>query len=144
MWLSDEDKRKFDTLTNGVVKQFDGYTVLNGSMHVNGKLTVGENIADLGGVSISYAAFKKTPQGKGNAKINGFTPDQRFFLSWAQVWRSNVTDEAVALRINTDPHSPGMYRCNGPLTNFKPFYDAFGVKEGDGMWKPESERVLIW
>jgi putative endopeptidase len=144
MWWTDEDKRKFDTLTNGVVKQFDAYTVLNGTMHVNGKLTVGENIADLGGVSISYAAFKKTTQGKGNAKITGFTPDQRFFLSWAQVWRSNVTDEATALRINTDPHSPGMYRCNGPLTNFKPFYDAFGVKQGDGMWKPESERVLIW
>jgi len=76
--------------------------------------------------------------------INGFTPNQRFFLSWAQVWRSNITDEAAALRINTDPHSPGLYRCNGPLTNFTPFYEAFGVKQGDAMWKPEADRIKIW
>ena len=142
-WWTDEDRAKFETLTQKVVKQFDAYTVLD-SVHVNGSLTQGENIADLGGVSISYAAFQKTKQAKGSVLINGFTPNQRFFLSWAQVWRSNITDEAAALRINTDPHSPGLYRCNGPLTNFTPFYEAFGVKQGDAMWKPEADRIKIW
>ncbi len=142
-WWTDEDRKKFDALTQQVVKQYDQYTILD-SMHINGSLTQGENIADLGGVSIAYAAFKKTAQGKATDKILGFTPDQRFFLSWGQIWRNNITDEAAALRINTDPHSPGMYRCNGPLTNFTPFYNAFGIKEGDAMWKPENERLKIW
>ncbi len=142
-WWTDEDRKKFDALTQKVVKQYDNYTVLD-SMHVNGSLTLGENIADLGGVSIAYAAFMKTPQGMGHVKLNGFTPEQRFFLSWAQIWRSNITDEAAALRINTDPHSPGVHRCNGPLTNFTPFYKAFNIKKGSPMWKPENERVKIW
>ncbi|MNE30683.1 Neutral endopeptidase [compost metagenome] len=113
-------------------------------MHVNGKLTLGENLADLGGLNIAYEAFKKTPQGKNNELIDGFTPDQRFFLSWAQVWRANIRDEAQAQRIVTDPHSPGKYRCNGPVSNMPEFYKAFNVKEGDPMWRATGDRAKVW
>jgi putative endopeptidase len=108
-------------------------------------LTLGENLADLGGVTLAYEAFKNySPQGKNNDRIDGFTPDQRFFLSWSQVWRGLMRDEAMAQRIMTDPHSPGRYRSNGPLSNFEPFYKAFDVKEGDKMWRSEAKRVKIW
>ncbi len=142
-WWTDEDRQKFEAKTGIVVNQFNNYTVLD-TVHVNGSLTLGENIADLGGLSISYAAFMKTIQAKKGQKIAGFTPEQRFFLSWAQIWRANITDEAAMLRINTDPHSPGKYRCNGPLSNFPEFYRAFNVKENDPMWRPENERAKIW
>jgi putative endopeptidase len=142
-WWTDEDRQKFEAKTGVVVNQFNNYTVLD-TVHVNGSLTLGENIADLGGLSISYNAFLKTDQAKKGQKIAGFTPEQRFFLSWAQIWRANITDEAAMLRINTDPHSPGKYRCNGPLSNFPEFYKAFNVKENDPMWRPENERAKIW
>jgi putative endopeptidase len=142
-WWSKEDETKFKAKTKMVVDQFNAYTVMD-TMHVNGNLTLGENIADLGGVTIAYAAFKKTKQGQSNEKIDGFTADQRFFLSWAQVWRQNIRDEEQATRIVTDPHSPGIHRCNGPLSNFAPFYTAFNVKEGDKMYKPEVARAKIW
>lgn len=142
-WWSAEDKAQFDAKTKMVEKQFDGYSILN-NKHVNGKLTLGENIADLGGVTIAYEAFKKTKQGQSGEKIDGFNPDQRFFLSWAQVWRGNIVDEEAAKRLVTDPHSPGVFRCNGPLSNFDPFYTAFNVSEGDQMWKPKTERAVIW
>jgi putative endopeptidase len=118
---------------------------LDNTLAVNGKLTLGENIADLGGLATAYEAFMTySPQAKSNVKIDGFTPEQRFFLSWAQIWRSNTTNEALAQRIQTDPHSPGQFRTNIPLTNMPEFYKAFGVKEGDKMWRPESQRVKIW
>jgi len=142
-WWSPEDKAKFDVKTKMVKDQYDGYTIL-GDKHVNGALTLGENIADLGGVTIAYEAFKKTKQGQSNEKIDGFTPDQRFFMSWAQVWRANIRDEEAATRIVTDPHSPGIHRCNGPLSNFTPFYLAFNVKEGNKMFKPEEQRAKVW
>ncbi|UKJ05901.1 M13 family metallopeptidase [Solitalea lacus] len=142
-WWTQEDADKFKERANRVVEQYNGYTVLNG-MNVNGQLTLGENLADLGGLNIAYEAFKKTPQGKSTELIDGFTADQRFFLSWAQIWRSNIRDEALAQRIVTDPHSPGIYRCNGPLINMKEFFTAFGIKEGDSMWKAEAERIKIW
>jgi putative endopeptidase len=142
-WWTPEDATKFAARTHLVVSQFDGYTVLD-TIHVQGQLTLGENIADLGGVTISYAAFKKTKQGKSNEKIDGFTPDQRFFLSWAQVWRSVATPETSMQLIKTDPHSPGIWRCNGPLSNFEPFYQAFNVKEGNKMWRADSVRAKIW
>ncbi|MBK6332126.1 MAG: M13 family metallopeptidase [Bacteroidetes bacterium] len=142
-WWSAEDKSRFDAKTNMVRTQYDNYTILD-NKHVNGSLTLGENIADLGGVTIGYDAFKMTKQGQGNEKIDGFTPDQRFFLSWAQVWRQNIRDEEAAQRLVTDPHSPGQHRCNGPLTNFAPFYTAFNVKEGNKMYKPEAERAKVW
>ncbi|WP_142601446.1 M13 family metallopeptidase [Solitalea koreensis] len=143
-WWTAEDATNFNARAKMVVDQFNGYSVLNGTTHVNGQLTLGENLADLGGINIAYEAFKKTKQGQSNEKIDGFTPDQRFFLSWAQVWRANIRDEAQAQRIVTDPHSPGMYRCNGPLSNMPEFYAAFGVKEGDKMWKPEAQRAKVW
>jgi putative endopeptidase len=113
-------------------------------VHVNGELTLGENIADLGGINIAYDAFKRTEQGKANGKIDGFTADQRFFFGWSQVWRQNITKENLMQRIVTDPHSPGQFRSNGPLTNMPEFYKAFGVKEGDKMWRPEAERLKVW
>ncbi len=142
-WWTEEDKKKFEEKTQMVVDQFNAYTILDGKT-VNGKLTLGENIADLGGVTIAYEAFKKTSQGQSSELIDGFTPDQRFFLSWAQVWRLNIVDEEAAKRLVTDPHSPGVFRCNGPLSNFQPFYEAFNVKEGDKMFRPEAERAVIW
>ena len=95
-------------------------------------------------LNIAYEAFKKTDEGKSNKKIDGFTPDQRFFLSWAQIWRSNILPDFAAQLIMTDPHSPGMYRCNGPVSNIDAWYAAFDVKSGDKMYKPESERIKVW
>ena len=143
-WWSVSDLEKFKTGTGLVSSQFDSYTVLD-SLHVNGKLTLGENLADLGGLSISYAALQKALAEKGRpALIDGFTPEQRFFLAWAQVWRQNITPEAQRVRINTDPHSPGRWRTNGPLSNLPQFAAAFGCKPGDPMVRPESVRPVIW
>jgi putative endopeptidase len=142
-WWTEEDGNKFKEKSSAVEKQYNDYVVLD-SVHVNGQLTLGENIADLGGLSIAYEAYTMTEEYKKGEKINGFSPAQRFFISWAQVWRNNIRDEALAQRIITDPHSPGIYRANGPLTNMPEFYEAFGVKEGDKMWKPEAQRAKIW
>jgi putative endopeptidase len=142
-WWTKTDADEFKKRADEVVQQYNGYTVLD-TLHVNGKLTLGENLADLGGLSIAYEAFKNTPQGKGNEKIDGFTPDQRFFLNWAQVWRNNTLPETAAQRILTDNHSPGMYRANGPLTNMEAFYQAFDVKFGDKMYKAPEQRTKIW
>lgn len=142
-WWSADDKTRFDAKTKAVQEQYDAYTILDGK-HVNGALTLGENIADLGGVTIAYDAYKMTQQGKGNEQIDGFTGDQRFFLSWAQVWRQNITDKEAEQRLVTDVHSPGEHRCNGPLSNFDPFYLAFNVKEGQKMFKPAEQRIRVW
>jgi putative endopeptidase len=112
---------------------------------VNGKLTLGENLADLGGLSVSYAAMEKALAAKGRPPlIDGFTPEQRFFLAWAQIWRQNITPEALRVRINTDPHSPGQWRVDGPLSNLPQFAAAFGCKSGDPMVRPDSVRPVIW
>jgi len=142
-WWAEADNAKFKAKVEQVIKQYDAYTVLD-SLHVKGALTVGENLADIGGIAIAYEAFKNTEQGKKNEKIDGLTADQRFFLSFAQVWRSKMKDEATRQRIQGDPHSPAMWRVNGPLTNFTPWYDAFGVKEGDKMFKPVADRIKVW
>jgi putative endopeptidase len=143
-WWSASDLEKFKHGTGLVSSQYDSYTVLD-SLHVNGKLTLGENLADLGGLSVSYAALEKALAQKGRpANIDGFTPEQRFFLAWAQIWRANTTPEAVRLRINTDPHSPGEWRTNGPLSNMPQFAAAFGCKAGDPMVRDASVRPVIW
>lgn len=142
-WWTSADSAAFVKRANLVVDQFNNYTVLD-TVHINGMLTQGENLADLGGVAIAYEAFKKTEQGKSNKKIDGFTPDQRFFLSWAQVWRANTRPEELAQRVVTDPHSPSELRCNGPLSNMPEFYAAFGIKPGDKMWRPDSLRARVW
>jgi Predicted metalloendopeptidase len=142
-WWTPEDADKFNAKAKVVSDQFNGYTVLD-SVHVNGELTMGENLADLGGLAIAYEAFKKTKQGQSEEKIDGFTPDQRFFLSWAQVWRASTRDEEMATRIMTDPHSPNLWRCNGPLSNMPEFYKAFNVQPGDKMYRPDSLRAKVW
>lgn len=142
-WWTADDAKKFTERADLVVKQYNAFTV-NDSLHVNGQLTLGENLADLGGLNIAYAAFKKTPEGQSDKKIDGFTPDQRFFLSWAQVWRANILPESSAMLLMTDPHSPGIARCNGPVSNIDAWYKAFDVKPGDKMFKPENERIEIW
>ncbi|WP_207492809.1 M13 family metallopeptidase [Aridibaculum aurantiacum] len=142
-WWTSGDANKFNTKAEMVIKEYDNYTIFD-SVHLNGKLTLGENLADIGGLAIAYDAFKMTEQGKSNEKIDGFTPDQRFFLGFAQVWRIMNRDETMRVRVTTDPHSPELYRVNGPLSNFEPFYSAFNVKPGDKMYKPAEQRAKIW
>ena len=142
-WWTEEDRTKFDAKTKTLAKQFDDYTVLD-TIHVNGKLTLGENIGDLGGLNVAYEAFKMTPQGKSTATIDGFTPDQRFFLAWAQVWRGNILPQTEAQLIITDTHSPGQYRTIGAPVNMDAWYNAFNVKEGDKLYKKPEDRIRIW
>jgi putative endopeptidase len=142
-WWTKTDKEKFQAKVKQVVALYNSFTVLD-SLHVNGALTTGENMADIGGIAIAFDAFKMTKQGQDTTKIDGFTPDQRFFMSFAQIWRSKYKDETVRQRVKTDPHSPAMWRVLAPLMNFTPFYQAFNVKEGDKMFRPEAERIKIW
>jgi len=142
-WWTKEDAEKFKEKADRVVEQYNGYTVLD-TIHVNGKLTLGENLADLGGLAIAYAAFKKTAEGQSDEKIDGFTPDQRFFLSWAQVWRMNIRPETAARLIVVDPHSPADARTVGPLVNMDAWYSAFDIQEGDKLYIPEDKRIRVW
>ena len=142
-WWTAEDKTKFDAKTKALGEQFDAYTVLD-TVHVIGKLTMGENIGDLGGLNAAYTAFKMTKQGQSNEKIDGFTPDQRFFLAWAQVWRGNILPESAAQLIKTDPHSPGPYRTIGAPVNMDAWYNAFDVKPGDKLYKKPEDRIRMW
>jgi len=145
-WWTKDDADNFKKRADQVKEQFFGFKVLD-SLKVNGQLTLGENLADLGGLAIAYDAFKKTAQGKASGKkvmIDGFTPDQRFFLSWAQVWRVNMLPEQQAQQIMTDPHAPGMYRCNGPLSNITAWYQAFDVQPGNAMYKKPEDRIKVW
>jgi putative endopeptidase len=142
-WWIKMDADQFKSKTQAIADQYSKYTVLS-DLKVNGNLTLGENIADIGGLAIAYQAFKMTKQGQSTEKIDGLSPDQRFFLSFAQVWRIKIRDEAVRMRISTDPHSPAMYRVNGPLSNMDAFYTAFDIKPGNKMYRPENERVHIW
>lgn len=142
-WWTKTDADKFTAKAKGVIEQYNAYTVLD-SLHVNGALTLGENLADIGGLAIAYDAFKLTKQGQGNEKIDGFTPDQRFFLGYAQVWRLVDRPESLRTRITTDPHSPEEFRVNGPLANFEPFYQAFGVTEKHKLYRAPEQRAKIW
>ncbi|MBM3402497.1 MAG: M13 family metallopeptidase [Bacteroidetes bacterium] len=142
-WWTDEDRSKFKVKATALQEQFDAYTVLD-SIHVNGKLTLGENIGDLGGLNAAYEAFKMTKQGKSNVKIDGFNPDQRFFLSWAQVWKGNILNETAAQLIVTDTHSPGPYRTIGAPVNMDAWYQAFDIKPGDKLYKKPEDRIRIW
>lgn len=142
-WWTPEDLTNFKAKTGKLVNQFNAYTVLD-TIHVNGKLTLGENIGDLGGLNAAYEAFKMTKQGKSDVKIDGFTPDQRFFLSWAQVWRGNILPESAAQLIVTDSHSPGPYRTIGAPVNMDAWYKAFDVKPGDKLYIAPENRLKIW
>ena len=142
-WWTKEDAEKFKQRADKVVEQYNAYTILD-TVHVNGKLTLGENLADLGGLNIAYEAFKKTKEGQSNTKIDGFTPDQRFFLSWAQVWRSSQRPESAQQRILTDPHSPEQFRTIAPITNMDAWYEAFDIKPGNKLYKKPEDRIKIW
>lgn len=142
-WWTAEDRKKFDAKTAALAKQFSDYTILD-STHLNGKLTLGENIGDLGGLNVAYTAFKLTKQGQGNEKIDGFTPDQRFFLSWAQVWRGKILPESAAQQVVVDPHSPEQFRAIGAPVNMDAWYAAFDVKPGDKLYKAPEDRIRIW
>ena len=142
-WWTREDYAKFREKTKRVVELYNTFTVLD-TVHVKGALTLGENTADNGGIAIAYDAFKMTEQGHDSTKIDGFTPDQRFCLSIARIWRVKTRDAFLRNYVNTNPHSPAMWRVNGPLMSFAPFYKAFNVQPGDKNYLPEDQRVKIW
>ena len=143
-WWTAEDKAKFDALGDKLVAQFDEVEVLPG-VHANGRYTLGENIGDHGGLSIAYTALENALKGKMDKPlIDGFTPAQRFWLSYGNIWAQNITDQEVARRTNMDPHSIGENRVNVSIRNFQTFFDAFDIQEGDPMYRPEEERVHIW
>lgn len=142
-WWTGADKEKFDSLTSGLADQFDSIVVL-GDTHANGRFTLGENIADQGGLRVAYTAYHNSLGDSEGEVIDGFTPDQRFFLSYANVWAGNIRDEEILLRTKTDPHSLGRWRVNGSLKNIEPFFRAFDIKEGDAMYLAPEKRVIIW
>ncbi|MDE3253613.1 MAG: M13 family metallopeptidase, partial [Bacteroidota bacterium] len=142
-WWTKADADKFNQKAKGVIDQYNHFTVLD-TLHVNGALTLGENLADIGGMAIAYDAFKLTDQGKTTTPIDGFTPDQRFFLGFAQAWRIVNRPDYVRTLISVDPHSPEQFRVLGPLSNFDPFYKAFSVTEKNKMYRKPEDRAKIW
>jgi putative endopeptidase len=143
-WWSDADLEKFTGLGGSLASQYSQLQPLPG-IYVDGKFTLGENIGDLGGVNAAYDGLQLYLKEHGNpGLIDGYTPEQRFFISWATIWRTKARDEAIKNQVKTDPHSPGMYRAYVPLQNVDAFYDAFSIKEGDGMYLPPDKRVKIW
>ncbi len=142
-WWTAEDRARFTAKTDMLVKQYDACVPLD-NLHINGKLTLGENLADLGGVTIAYAAWQKSLHGSTPPVIDGFTGPQRFFIGFAQIWRDSVRDPDARVLLRTDGHSPAQFRTLVPLSNFQPFYDAFNVKPGDTMYRPPAERVEVW
>ena len=143
-WWTAEDKAKFDALGDKLVAQFDEVEVLPG-VHANGRYTLGENIGDHGGLSIAYTAMENALKASGKtAPIDGFTPAQRFYMSYGAIWAQNITDQEKARLTNMDPHSLAVNRVNVSVRNFQSFFDAFDIHEGDPMFRPEAERVHIW
>ncbi|KUO54592.1 MAG: zinc metalloprotease [Sphingomonadales bacterium BRH_c3] len=144
-WWTDEDRKAFDARGDALVAQYNAFCPLDeGKTCVNGRLTLGENIGDVGGLSMAYRAYKLATEGQDVPVIDGFTGDQRFFLAWAQVWRSAQREDAYRQRLRTDSHSPEEYRANGAVRNFDPWYEAFNVTEDDALYLPPEERVRIW
>ncbi len=142
-WWTKEDADKFKARAQKLINEYNNFVVID-TFKVNGALTIGENIGDLGGLTISFEAFKNTDQFKKGEMIDGFTPVQRFFLGWAQVWATNSRPEALKLQVKTDVHSPSLQRVNGPLMNLPEFFKAFDVKPGDPMRSPDDKIVKIW
>ena len=148
-WWTPEDAAKYKAEAQRIVDQFNAYTIVDSATHVNGRLTLGENIGDLGGLTIAYAALEKAlagrrARGEAMPAIDGFTPEQRFFLSWAQIWREIQRPAAERLQVATNPHSPAKWRVNGPLSNMPEFKQAWGCKDGDPMVRPDTLRARIW
>lgn len=142
-WWTDTDYKKFTGKTQQLIDRYDTFTVLD-SVHVKGAMTIGENTADNGALYIAYEAFKLTEQGQDTTKIDGYTPDQRFCLSIARIWRVKTRDEFLRTYVNTNSHSPAVWRVNGPLMNFDPFYTAFNIQPGDKNYKAPADRIKIW
>jgi putative endopeptidase len=142
-WWTPEDKKSFEQRTGMLVEQYNGFNPID-TMTVNGKLTLGENIGDLSGLTVAYKAYQRSLGDKEAPVIGGFTGDQRFFMGWGQIWRSLFRDDFLRQMLLTDSHSPGPYRVNGVVRNMPEFHRAFGVKEGDGAWLPPEKRVKIW
>ena len=142
-WWTAEDAAKFQELADKLGAQYSAEIVAD-DVHANGTFTMGENIADHGGLRVAYSAFKKTEQGAGDKMIDGFTPDQRFFLSYANVWAANITKEEILRRTKTDPHSLGINRVNVAIRNLEPFFKAFNIQPGEKMWRAPEDRVTIW
>jgi len=144
-WWTDSDRKEFDARAKKLIEQYDGFEPPEvPGQHVNGALTIGENIGDLGGLAIAHKAYRRSLKGKEAPVIDGLTGDQRFFIGWAMAWRSKFRDAAMAQQLATNPHSPAEFRCNGVLRNLPEFYAAFGVREGDKLWLAPDERVRIW
>lgn len=142
-WWTEQDAREFEERAAGLIEQYNQYSPIDG-MHVNGELTLGENIGDLAGLTVAYKAYKMSLDGKEAPIIDGLTGDQRFFIGWAQVWRGLFREENLKERLVTDPHAPAEYRTNGIVSNVPAFYEAFDVKEGDRMYIAPENRVKIW
>lgn len=142
-WWADDDRARFTAKTDKLVAQYNACVVLK-DLHVNGQLTLGENIADLGGITIAYAAYQKSLANRAAPVIDGFTGPQRFYIGYAQVWRGSIRDAELRLRIRTDPHSPSQFRTLMPVSNVAAFYDAFGIKPTDAMYRKPSDRVEVW
>ncbi|HEY0503709.1 MAG TPA: M13 family metallopeptidase [Lysobacter sp.] len=142
-WWTDEDRARFEQRTKALGAQYDRYCPLQDQC-VNGALTMGENIGDLGGISMAYTAYQLSLGGRKAPVIDGLSGDQRFFLAFGQIWKGKYRDEALLTQIKTNPHSPGMFRANGPVRNFDAWYQAFDVKPGDALYLPPDQRVRIW
>ena len=137
------DEAEFKALTGRLVQQFSEYSPLEGRF-VDGKLTLGENIADLSGLAISHKAPRLARKDKPEQKVAGWNSDQLFFVGWSRIWQRKYRDSEMIKRLATDSHSPSRFRTNGPVSNIAAFYEAFGVEPGDKLFKPESERIKIW
>ncbi|RMH66041.1 MAG: M13 family peptidase [Calditrichaeota bacterium] len=142
-WWTEEDAKEFEKRAQRMVEEYNKFSPIEG-MHVNGAFTLGENIADLGGLTIAWYAYHKSLKGKEAPVIDGLSGDERFFLGWAQVWGRKYREDELRRRLKTDPHSPSEYRVNGIVTNMPEFYSTYQVKEGDGLFTPDSLRVRIW
>ena len=142
-WWTKEDHEKFKMKTDMIANEFNNFLAID-TLHVNGRLTLGENIADLGGLTIAYYAYKKSQEGKEAKIIDGFTPEQRFFLSWARGWCNKYTPELLRQMVLTNPHAPANFRVLGPYSNMQEFYDAFAVKEDNKMYRKPEDRAMIW
>jgi putative endopeptidase len=142
-WWTKEDELQFNKRAALMIRQFNGYIPVD-SMHINGNATLGENIADLGGILLGWDAFKKKEQYKKGETINGLSPSQRFFMGYALGWLYNIRKESMAKQLLTDVHSPAKYRVNGPFSDVDAFYEVYNVKQGDGMYIADSLRVRIW
>ncbi|HRP12012.1 MAG TPA: M13 family metallopeptidase [Terricaulis sp.] len=142
-WWNAQDVERFGEVTGRLAAQYEQFSPLEG-LHLNGRLTLGENIGDNGGLQVAYHAYQISLHGQAAPEIDGYSGDQRFFLGWAQVWRGKLRDEAMRNQVMTGPHSPPQYRTNGTVRNMDPWYAAFNVQPGQALYLPPDERVTIW